>query len=668
MLRSLLGASALLLLSSIGNADVPASAPAATGQIPIEDFFKHPQFTQAVLSPDGHYLAVVGTGKSEEDGVLAFIDLSTMKAVGSHDLVGEQRVASITWISDTRVVFTLATQTGSLDQPVLTGDIWAMNVDGTGVKTLAYHLGEGIAFRYHYNELLYASHNNPKSVMIAEYDGSANPVIYRVDTRTAEKHQVLISPLNNGDVIADNNGDARIAYGVNTKTVKDVLLYREPGSVDWKDLTSLVAGEPSYTSVGPLMFAPDDESFYFKGMTDKGKLGLYLVDPKTMKKTLIYGDDDYDIQNDFSPTYWLKGGDDRTLVAFQYSGDMPSWILLNKDLPEAKILQDVSGAFNGENVVITSFTQDAAFALLYVFSDRDPGGYFLYDAKQKQARPLFNSSPQIDPEKMAEMKPIVFKARDGLTIHGYLTLPPGREKNLPLVIHPHGGPFTIRDFWGYDPEVQFLANRGYAVLQVNYRGSGGYGAAFQEAGYREWGGKMQDDLTDATKWAIQQGIADANRICIYGGSYGGYASLEGVVKEPDLYKCAVGYAGVYDLIMLRGRADTIAGEMLTPFMKSTLGDDEAALKEHSPVFHVDKIKAALFLAHGGHDTTVPIAHAEDLKDALDKINKPYGWLTYPNEAHGFYATAHNVAFYSQMSEFFDKYIGPDAAKTAPAKP
>ncbi|HEY4128589.1 MAG TPA: prolyl oligopeptidase family serine peptidase, partial [Gammaproteobacteria bacterium] len=168
--------------------------------------------------------------------------------------------------------------------------------------------------------------------------------------------------------------------------------------------------------------------------------------------------------------------------------------------------------------------------------------------------------------------------------------------------------------------------------------------------------------------AIQQGIADANRICIYGGSYGGYASLEGVVKEPDLYKCAVGYAGVYDLIMLRGRADTIAGEMLTPFMKSTLGDDEAALKEHSPVFHVDKIKAALFLAHGGHDTTVPIAHAEELKDALDKLNKPYGWLTYPNEAHGFYATAHNVAFYSQMSEFFDKYIGPDAAKTAPAKP
>jgi dipeptidyl aminopeptidase/acylaminoacyl peptidase len=262
---------------------------------------------------------------------------------------------------------------------------------------------------------------------------------------------------------------------------------------------------------------------------------------------------------------------------------------------------------------------------------------------------------------MAEMKPITFKARDGLLIHGYLTLPHGAGKDVPLIIHPHGGPFGIRDEWGFDPEVQYLAYHGYAVLQVEYRGSGGYGNAFMEDGYRQWGGTMQDDLTDATHWAVQQGIADPRLICIYGASYGGYASLEGVEKEPDLYRCAVGYAGVYDLVKMRNEANTLRGELLGPFMERTVGDDEAALREYSPYLHVDKIKAALFLAHGGADYTVAIAHADELRDALDKIHKPYEWVYYRNEGHGFYTLEHQVDIYTKMLAFFDKNIGPEAA-------
>jgi dipeptidyl aminopeptidase/acylaminoacyl peptidase len=297
-----------------------------------------------------------------------------------------------------------------------------------------------------------------------------------------------------------------------------------------------------------------------------------------------------------------------------------------------------------------------------VHSDRNPGSYYIYNAKTHKVQFLFNAMNGIDPDQMAAMKPVTFKARDGLLIHGYLTLPNGQSKNLPLIIHPHGGPFGIRDEWGFDPEVQFLAYHGYAVLQVNYRGSGGYGMAFQQAGYQQWGGKMQDDLTDATEWAIKQGIADPKRICIYGASYGGYATLEGVVKEPDLYKCGIGYAGVYDLTLLRDSANNLQRRGLIPFMKRTLGDDETELKAHSPVFHVKAIKADLMLAHGGADHTVDIAHANELRAALDKIGKHYEWLYYPNEGHGFYKTDHRVVFYNDLLNFLNQEIGPGASK------
>jgi dipeptidyl aminopeptidase/acylaminoacyl peptidase len=388
------------------------------------------------------------------------------------------------------------------------------------------------------------------------------------------------------------------------------------------------------------------------------------VDPETLQKKLLYSDPGYDIDYEFSDTAWENGVDGKTLVAFQYQSELPQWIVVKQDAPEAAMLASLQEAFPGEAVRITSTTWDGSKAVVYVYSDTDPGQYYLYDIKAQKVEFMFAERPDIKPEDMAEMKPVTFKARDGLVVHGYLTLPKGAQKNLPLIIHPHGGPFGIRDEWGFDPEVQFFAYHGYAVLQVEYRGSGGYGRAFQQAGYRQWGGKMQDDLTDATHWAIDQGIADPKRICISGASYGGYASLEGVVKEPDLYRCAVGYAGVYDLVMMRHEAGYVVGQLLAPFMHTTLGDDEDVLRQYSPYLHVDKIKAALFLAHGGADHTVDIDHADELRDALDKIHKPYEWVYYRNEGHGFYTLDHKVDVYTRMLAFFGKNIGPDAGKAA----
>jgi dipeptidyl aminopeptidase/acylaminoacyl peptidase len=261
------------------------------------------------------------------------------------------------------------------------------------------------------------------------------------------------------------------------------------------------------------------------------------------------------------------------------------------------------------------------------------------------------------------MEPVQLKARDGLALNGYLTRPLGQEqgKNLPLIVLVHGGPIGIRDYWEYNPEVQMFASRGYAVLQVNYRGSGGYGERFEVAGYREWGGKMQDDVTDATRWAIEQGIADPKRICIYGGSYGGYAALMGAVREPDLYQCAIGDAGVYDLRLMLSRGDTQDSRVGENYIKRIVGDDSSMLASRSPITQLDKIKAKLMLVVGGEDKRVPPVHGESVHNALEKRGVKHEWLYERTEGHGFYDEKNVEAQYARMLAFLEANIG---AKTA----
>lgn len=649
MFRKLLWGFALCFSVSTAFADAPASS-----SIPIETFFKRPLYTSVTISPDGKYLALVGPIQgSDTQTQLDFVDLEQNQVKAHYTLKDEQQVAQIWWLTNDRVVFTSVIKTGSFDSPLLTGVIWEANVEGNHVAPVS----EGAA-------LLGLPKEHPGHIILGGWGGAS------VWDLSDFRHSRRIRGLNtasHGWPTMDNSENIRLAVAFNEANGNPKFFTHPQGTetLDWTDASSFVSGEERWSSYGPVQFTPDDKQFYYRGNTPDGTLGLYLTDADTLKKSLLYSDKNFDIDHEFSDTVWMNGVDGKTLVAFQYQAELPEWIVVKKDAPEVAWLGALQDAFPGEAVRITSMTSDGSKLVVYVYSDKDPGQYYLYDTKAQKVQFMFSARPDIKPEDMAEMKPVTLKARDGLTIHGYLTLPKGGQKNLPLIIHPHGGPFGIRDEWGFDPEVQYFAYHGYAVLQVEYRGSGGYGSSFQEAGYRQWGGTMQDDLTDATHWAVQQGIADPKRICIYGASYGGYASIEGVEKEPDLYQCAVGYAGVYDLVKMHGEAGYIHGQQLKPFMHTTLGDDETALEQNSPYLHVDKIKAALFLAHGGADHTADPSHADELRDALDKIKKPYEWVYYSKEGHGFRALDHQVDVYTKMLAFFDKYIGPDAGK-APA--
>jgi dipeptidyl aminopeptidase/acylaminoacyl peptidase len=319
---------------------------------------------------------------------------------------------------------------------------------------------------------------------------------------------------------------------------------------------------------------------------------------------------------------------------------------------------------------LVSSSDDASRAIVWVRGDQNPGEFYLLNTETMEMRFLVAALPELPKDELVPMRPVRIEARDGLELHALLTLPEDRDEDLPLIVNVHGGPFGVVDRWGYNMEAQLMAHHGYATLQVNYRGSGGRGDDFERAGWKEWGGKMQDDVTDATRWAIEQGIADPDRICIYGGSYGGYASLMGVIKEPDLYQCAVGYVGVYDLPWFRsGDGNDFSSQRgygrdaranFERFMSTAVGDDMEKLRANSPVHNVDRIKADLYLVHGGSDVRVVIGHLERLRKALDEAGKDYEWMVKEEEGHGFYDVDNRVELYDSMLEFFDEHIGEQA--------
>jgi dipeptidyl aminopeptidase/acylaminoacyl peptidase len=269
---------------------------------------------------------------------------------------------------------------------------------------------------------------------------------------------------------------------------------------------------------------------------------------------------------------------------------------------------------------------------------------------------------------MAEMSAFHIKASDGLPIHGYVTYPRGLPAGVkpPLVVLPHGGPFGIHDRWHFNPEVQLLASQGFAVLQVNFRGSGGYGEAYMEAGYRHWGDRMIEDILDATRWLVRKGQVDGSRMCTYGGSFGGYAAIQATILAPELFRCAVGFAGVYDLTMMETNDEWVSSRRTRGHIRTTLGTDEAALKAASPVYHADQIKVPVLLIHGSHDTRVPIEHAEKLRDALTKLGRPPEWLEQPHEGHGFYDEGARLRMYERLVAFLKANTAPRPAPATDA--
>lgn len=610
-------------------------------EIPIEDLFREGNFKSVQISPDGQHMAVVIP--QADRSVMAVLRISDMQVVGKWDYGEDRHFEDVLWVNDKRLFYWVAFKLGRYDFKVGKGDLYASNIDGTG----RIDIPNGATYN-----IIDVTPDDPNTILVQRSVESA--FLFKMNVNTGALITVATAPLDSGGFLVDHNQKVRYASGVMDDLTRITL--RRDGD-RWTEIHRAADTDDIYS---PIAFAEDNKRVYFF-KSEKGNPGrVVLIDPETNAET------DVSSNPNVSPSDLVWSSDDKTLLAVRYDDGLPSWEFVNKTHPEAKVLAGLIKAFPDKAVGFGGTSRDGRYFLISTYSDIDPGQVYLFDAKEGSAKYLLSSMPWLKSEELSSMQPISYRTRDGATVHGYLTTPRGKQaKNLPLIINPHGGPHGIRDSWSYNEEAQLFANRGYAVLQVNYRGSGGYGQAFQTAGYKKWGTLMQDDLTDAVRWAISQGVADPNRVCIYGASYGGYAALMSAVREPDLYKCTVGYVGVYDLDIQRNDSDTADSESGRSYLRAVQPDTAAERQMQSPAYGTDRIKAGILLVHGAKDVRVPIKHMNFLVSQLAKSGKkPDEIIVEKKEQHGFVNLQNNVNLYTKMLAFFDKYIGPKAQPAA----
>jgi dipeptidyl aminopeptidase/acylaminoacyl peptidase len=475
--------------------------------------------------------------------------------------------------------------------------------------------------------------------------------VYRIDVATGEEQLVARNP---GDItgwLTDHAGRLRVA--VSTDGVNTSLLYRDREEDPFRTLLTTSFRE----TVAPLLFTFDNKNLYVASNRGRDKTAIFTFDVAAGKEgELLYARDDVDVDG---LNYSRKR---KVLTSVTFTTWKEERVVLD---PEIRTIYDrIQAQLPGYQVKITAEDKAEDKFIVVSTSDRTEGRRYLYDVATGRLRFLADTMPWLKEGGLAEMKPVSYQSRDGLTINGYLTLPRNarlgaQARRLPVVVNPHGGPWA-RDVWDFNPEVQFLASRGYAVFQPNFRGSTGYGKAFWEAGFKQWGRAMQDDVTDGVLWLVQEGIADPRRIAIYGGSYGGYSTLAGVTYTPDLYAAAVDYVGVSNLFTFM--------QTIPPYWKPYLdqmhemvGDpatDQEMLAKYSPALHADRIRTPLFIAQGANDPRVNKAESDQVVEALRKRGVAVEYMVKANEGHGFQNEENRMDFYGAMEKFLARYLKP----------
>lgn len=607
----------------------------AQAQIPLENFFKNPEKIDYQVSPDGTYFSFMAPYENRLNLFVQKIGSDTTIRITSET---ERDITASMWASNNRILF--VKDTGGDENYQLYG----VNIDGSDLKSYTNFPN----VRTHIIDPL----EKIDSLVIIGMN-KRNPQVfdpYRLNLNTGELTLLAENPGNIQGWMTDHDGKLRVAIAV-VDGVNKQILYRETEDQPFQPvLTTNFKETVSFT-----VFTPDNKMVYALTNIGRDKTALVLMDPKTCEeKEVLYMNDKYDI----SAFSYSEKKNRLTVVACEgHKGMIRHYF----DKEEEEIRKKLEAQLPGYDVSITSQSRDENIRLIHAGNDRTYGTYYLYDGKENKLTKVADIAPWIKEEEMCAMNPITYTSRDGLTIEGYLTLPKGytmeNAKNLPVVVNPHGGPWA-RDSWGYNPEVQFLASRGYAVLQMNFRASTGYGRKFTELGYKQWGQAMQNDITDGVEWLIKKGIADPKRVAIYGASYGGYATLAGVTFTPDLYACAVDYVGVSNLLSFMNTIPPYWKPLLD-MMHEMIGDpetDKEMMEKYSPVFHVDQIKAPLFIAQGANDPRVNKAESDQMVEALKKRGVEVEYMVKENEGHGFYNEENKFDFYRAMEKFLDKYL------------
>lgn len=660
----------LVLLAALACSTAVATAQtSAPAMAPIAAFFDRANYTDAELSPDGQYLAMRIVDKNGHDA-LGVVTLATLAATVAASYASDD-IRQFQWVNNERLVYTLGNKEQAEGDRWTVPGLFAVNRDGTKMVQLAERTGsqrrEASTFPkkilpwHTYLMARGAQDSDAIYVISPEWDdaGYGKNIMYvnllRLDTVTGKSETVRRPGAVRGWLL-DQKGTPRIAITLDQE--RETIYYLDPATDAWRNVASFDAYLDGPGGIHPVGFGADG-ALYVTSRIAGDTLSLHRFNLATGKVNPepVLTAPGYDVTG-----HLIRNRDKLLGMTMITDAHSVAWFDPGMQAVQKLVDQALPGLVN---LVTPAADPAATHVLVASFSDRTPMRYALFNTKTGQVNPVGNSRPAIDPNLMGRQEIISYQARDGMAIPAKLTLPPGGTgKNLPLVVLVHDSPFSRGPAWGWSAESQFLATRGYAVLEPQYRGNSGLGYKHFSAGFKQWGLAMQDDIADGARWAIAQGVANAGRVCIAGAGYGGYAALMGLVNDPTLYKCGIDWAGFTDIRLIY--RDTLFSESSIsddykkygmPRLVGDLVKDAAALSATSPIEQASRIKQPLLLAYGGADDQVPMVQGKLFYEKVTKTNSAVEWIEYGNEGHGWELPENKIDFWTRVEKFLDKNIG-----------
>ena len=622
-----------------------------------DDLFNRSQYRNAKISPDGKHLAVSVFSKGE--ATLVFLDSQTLKAISGSKLPGKLEIGQYYWVNNERVVISLAKREPWLEEPQFYGELFAINIDGSRGKMIyGYRSGEkqtGSLVKKKkstlgWGEIIDILPEDKKHILISSTPmsntGERKATVLKLNVYTGViKKKVAKSPVSFSRFLTDGQGKLKLVAGTDKDNNTQLYFKQDRG---WKAIPEDTVG----TEVSPLFVDTSGKYLYTIDNYNQDTKGIFKLNLENYQYKSVYTDKKVSITDVEMTT------DNRSAYAIRVDDGYPAYLILNKKHEEAKVFKELLKSFPYSEVKVTSKTSDGQFYVVLVSSDIDPGSLYLFDKKKNSLSQLFQFKPKFNSADFAQIEPINFTASDGTMLHGFFTQAKAKQKGelAPTVVLVHGGPHGVRDYWAFSSQVQYLVAHGYSVLQVNFRGSGGYGFNYQESGYKAWGGLVQQDILNGYQWLVKNKKAADNQVCIMGGSFGAYSAVQSVALYSDVYKCAIANAGIYDLELMFEEGDIPQSHSGLSYLKRVLGTDEQELKSMSPVNYAAKIQVPILLAHGEKDKRAPFEHVERLKAALDEEKKAYDWFVIDNESHGFYNPENQKAYMRKVVSFLDEHL------------
>ena len=639
--------------------------------VPLEHFARLPDYSQPKISPTGKYLAFIKPVDGQNS--LVIIRLSAERVSSVLKFERDAEVLDFHWANDDRIVCSFGRKIlGKRALVRSAGEVFAMDANGKKKKSI-FGYRAGIVSRKDSRiaeakpikaagVVIDPLRDDRSNVLIAAYAFAGDrevdyvpadvaPNIYKVNLYHGARKRQNPVPYRSFNHKTDGEGRIRAANFID-RELNTTILYRGANEIELRTIEDLSSSKMDVLLLG---IDAAGERIYVADSRDGKPRGVSLYDTRTGTFEQLWSHDIYDVRD----LVW--SADEKSVIGVTYYSDKLNYSFFDNGHPESRLIRSVQNTFKEKEIEIVSRTRDGTKSIIRVGTASEPADFYVFDSKRKNMNLLLGSRTWIDTTRTSSPQYFEITARDGEILRGYVTIPAYTDgKKLPFVVLPHGGPQGVRDGFRFDPDVQLLASRGYGVLQVNFRGSGGYGPTFEKAGYRKWGTTIQDDIADATNWVIDEGYADAERICINGKEFGAYSALMGAIRYPDLYKCAVGESGIYDLPLLYKVGEISDKNTGIDYLRSAIGTDQSELIRQSPSHNVDDIKADLLVSYAKLDGTSPPDQSIALTKALDNAGKKFELLVVLDEGDSIISESTQTERYSRLLEFLDKNIG-DAA-------